>query len=171
MRGDTAGSPPPTRRRLSQLGKGSATQESPAEACTFLSPRSCAWMCLSLAGPRTELELGAGGAGGCGDREAARSLRGGRHVGKGISSTVTGGDQAEAECSPAQGCQRHKAKSQCILNACCIQQALAPTVLGPCLFVFNLFIFACVGSLLLWRLFSRYGEWGLLSRGSAQASD
>lgn len=37
-------------------------------------------------------------------------------------------------------------------------------------FFFKLYIFACVGSSLLWRLFSRYGEWGLLSRGSAQAS-
>lgn len=63
--------------------------------------------------------------GGCSDREAARSLRGGCHVGKGISSTVMGSDQAEAECLPAQGCHRHKAKSQCILNAYCIQQALA----------------------------------------------
>ena len=34
---------------------------------------------------------------------------------------------------------------------------------APVFFFFNVFIFACVGSLLLWRLFSKYGEWGLLS--------
>ena len=63
MRGDTAGSPPPTRPWPSQLGKGSAIQGSPAEICTFLSPRCCAWTRLSPAGPRTERELGGAGVG------------------------------------------------------------------------------------------------------------
>lgn len=47
------------------------------------------------------------------------------NMGRGVSSTVTGHDQAEAERAPAWGCHRHKAESQCMSNAYCIQQALA----------------------------------------------